>query len=176
VARNRLRARSLALPATLISATALALMAVATASAVDLPAPNPGAPGVAEPRVVVPNGAEPSGPASRGAPAGAGQAVVRGADDTGRNARDGAENALTPMDQSNAPADLAITQQIRREVVRDGTLSTNAHNVKIITREGIVTLRGPVESVAEKETIARVAGQAPGVKRVDDQIEVDAGD
>ena len=54
----------------------------------------------------------------------------------------------------------------------DKSLSTNAHNVKIITTDGVVTLRGPVKSAAEKATIAAKAQQVAGVSRVDNQLEI----
>ena len=55
----------------------------------------------------------------------------------------------------------------------DDTLSTNAHNVKIITVDGVVTLRGPVKSAAEKAAVADKAHKTAGVVRVDNQIEVE---
>ena len=54
----------------------------------------------------------------------------------------------------------------------DKSLSTNAHNVKIITANGVVTLRGPVKSAAEKANIGAKAQQAAGVRRVDNQLEI----
>lgn len=95
------------------------------------------------------------------------------ADNTGRNARDGDGNTLTPMDQGESEADRTITQQIRKAVVDHDTLSTNAKNVKIITQNGVVTLRGPVKSPEEKAAIASVAQKTGGVKRVDNQIEIE---
>jgi osmotically-inducible protein OsmY len=56
--------------------------------------------------------------------------------------------------------------------VSDKALSTNAHNVKIITKNGVVTLRGPVKSAGEKSTIAAKAEGAAGVKSVDNQLEI----
>lgn len=95
------------------------------------------------------------------------------ADDTGRNVRDRQDGAVTPMQQSNAQADLDITQHVRRAVVKNDTLSTNAHNVKIVTQDGVVTLRGPVKSAQEKQAVVAAAQSAPGVKRVDDQLEIE---
>jgi hyperosmotically inducible protein len=95
------------------------------------------------------------------------------ADNTGRNARDAEGNTLTPMDQGESEADRTITQQIRKAVVDHDTLSTNAKNVKIITQNGVVTLRGPVKSPEEKAAIAGVAQKTGGVKRVDNQIEIE---
>lgn len=95
------------------------------------------------------------------------------ADNTGRNARDSDGKTLTPMDQGESEADRTITQQIRKAVVDHDTLSTNAKNVKIITQNGVVTLRGPVKSPEEKAAIASVAQKTGGVKRVDNQIEIE---
>jgi len=93
-------------------------------------------------------------------------------DNSGRNARDAGGNTVTPMDQGNNEQDLKVTQQIRREVVSDDNLSTKAHNVKIVTNNGVVTLRGPVESEAEKDRIASVAKKIAGDGKVKDQLEV----
>ena len=98
------------------------------------------------------------------------------ADNSARNVRDKDGAAPTPMDQGENQADLAITQHVRRSVTDNDALSTNAHNVKIITQNGVVTLRGPVNTAAEKATIVAAARSAPGVARVDDQLEVKATD
>lgn len=94
------------------------------------------------------------------------------ADNSGKNVRDRQDATVTPGDQSNAKADMAITQAIRKAVMADKGLSTNAHNVKIITKSGMVTLRGPVKSATEKDTIGTKAQQAAGVKSVDNQLEI----
>jgi len=96
------------------------------------------------------------------------------ADNTERNVRDRDAKALTPMDQSENEADRTITQQIRKAVVADDSLSTNAKNVKIITNNGVVTLRGPVKSEQEKVKIATAAQRVAGVSKVDNQIEIEA--
>jgi len=96
----------------------------------------------------------------------------READNTGLNERDRDPNALTPIDQSNASSDIEITQAIRKRVVGDDDLSFNAKNIKIITVSGKVTLRGPVETPQESATIERSARDVPGVKRVENQLEV----
>jgi hyperosmotically inducible periplasmic protein len=98
------------------------------------------------------------------------------ADNTARNVRDQGSKLPTPMDQGESDADRTITQQVRQSVVKNDALSMNAHNVKIITQNGVVTLRGPVNSAAEKATIVAAARSASGVTRVDDQIEVKATD
>ncbi len=63
-------------------------------------------------------------------------------DNTGRNVRDRNEATKTPGDQSENEADRTITQNIRKAITADDSLSTNAKNVKIITNDGTVTLRG----------------------------------
>ena len=95
-------------------------------------------------------------------------------DNTGRNERDRRDAALTPMDQSNDPKDLELTQQIRKAVVADDQLSTNAHNVKIIAAEGVVTLRGPVNSADEKAKVEATAERIAGANKVRSQLEVAA--
>ena len=94
------------------------------------------------------------------------------ADNSGKNVRDRQDAAVTAGDQSNTQSDLNITQEIRKAVIADKELSMNAHNVKIITANGVVTLRGPVKSSAEKTNIGAKAEHAAGVKRVDNQIEI----
>ena len=94
------------------------------------------------------------------------------ADNSGKNVRDRNDSHVTAGDQANNKTDTAITQQIRKAVVADKGLSTNAHNVKIITANGVVTLRGPVKSASEKASIEEKAKQAAGVTRVDNQLEV----
>jgi len=93
-------------------------------------------------------------------------------DNSGRNVRDRDDQNKTTGDQSENEADRTITQNIRRAVTADDSLSTNAKNVKIITNDGTVTLRGPVKSEKEKAEIEAKAKQVAGVKRVDNQLEV----
>lgn len=94
------------------------------------------------------------------------------ADNTARNVRDRDDAAPTPMDQGESEADRTITQTIRQLVVDNGSLSMNAKNVKIITRNGVVTLRGPVDAETEKAFITSTARGVAGVVSVDDQLEV----
>jgi len=93
-------------------------------------------------------------------------------DNSGRNVRDRDDQNKTSGDQSENEGDRSITQNIRQAVISDDSLSTNAKNVKIITNDGIVTLRGPVKSENEKAQIESKAKQVAGVKRVDNQLEV----
>jgi len=76
------------------------------------------------------------------------------------------------MDQKENQTDLQITQRIRKAVVGDGSLSFTAKNVKIITANGKVTLRGPVKSDEERGAIEAAAVRVAGAGNVDDQIEV----
>ena len=94
------------------------------------------------------------------------------ADNTKNNARDKSGETLTPIDQSNDPADIKITADIRKMVIDDSSLSALAKNVKIITvAGGAVTLRGPVETTAEKTAIEKYAKKA-GATAVTNQLEV----
>jgi hyperosmotically inducible periplasmic protein len=93
-------------------------------------------------------------------------------DNTGRNVRDRGGDTVTPGDQSNNKADLNLTQQIRKAIMADKSLSTNAKNVKIITAHGVVTLRGPVNTPQEKATIEAKAQSAAGASNVDSQLEI----
>jgi hypothetical protein len=94
------------------------------------------------------------------------------ADNTKVNQRDSDGAAPTPMDQGNNSSDLEITQDIRKAVVGDGSLSFTAKNVKIITTKGKVTLRGPVNNAEEREKIAALARKVAGAANVDNQLEV----
>lgn len=98
---------------------------------------------------------------------------ARDADNTAVNDRDRDSANVTPMDQGNGEQDLEITQLIRKGVMSDDSLSFGAKNVKIITRGGHVTLRGPVNSAAEKETIFKTAVTHAGVGHVTNELEVD---
>jgi hyperosmotically inducible periplasmic protein len=95
-------------------------------------------------------------------------------DNAKRNERDRNDNAVTPVDQGNNEVDLEITREIRRQVLAQPDFSINAQNVKIITQDGNVTLRGPVESANEKATIERLAREQSGVKQFRSEIEVKA--
>lgn len=81
------------------------------------------------------------------------------------------DEAVTPMDQSNSQPDLDITQALRKSIM-DQDLSMDAKNIKIITRNGDVILRGPVKSAAEKSRIAELAKAVPGIKTLNNQLEV----
>jgi len=93
-------------------------------------------------------------------------------DNSAVNVRDRAPGAMTAGQQSNAKSDVEITREIRRAVVKDHSLSTLAHNVKIVSANGSVTLRGPVKTEEEKTAIASKAQAIAGAGKVDDQLEV----
>ena len=90
---------------------------------------------------------------------------------TGINTRDRDNTAKTPIDQSENKADVQITADIRKQVVAT-KMSVNAQNVKIITQDGKVTLRGPVKTSEEKQRIAEIAVSVAGADNVDNQLEV----
>lgn len=93
-------------------------------------------------------------------------------DNTGVNARDRDDSAKTPIDQNENQADVDITAKIRQQVV-DTEMSVNAQNVKIITQDGTVTLRGPVKSDEEKKKIEEIAASVAGADKVDSHLEVE---
>ena len=98
----------------------------------------------------------------------------RAPDDTGLNKRDRDGTTLTPMDQSNDRAHLDLTARVRKALNDDPGLSSNAKNVKVITTsDGTVTLRGPVKTQAEKDTVVAKARAAAGTANVVDQLEVE---
>jgi hyperosmotically inducible protein len=94
------------------------------------------------------------------------------ADNTARNVRDRGNRTLTPLDQGNSKADVATTAQIRKEIIAGKNMSVNAKNVKIITNEGQVTLRGPVNTAEEKRLIGEIAINVARLENVDNQLEV----
>ena len=96
------------------------------------------------------------------------------ADNTKRNASEQNKDTDTAEKQSNSKDDLALTQKIRQAVMKDGSLSMSAKNVKIIAQDGKITLKGPVDSQQEKDTIGSAAGEIAGKDKVDNQLEVKA--
>ena len=93
-------------------------------------------------------------------------------DNSGVNIRDRDARPMTAGQQSNATSDVNLTRKIRRAVVRDPSLSMLAHNVKIVSANGSITLRGPVKTEQEKTVIASKAQAIAGADRVDNQLEV----
>jgi len=95
----------------------------------------------------------------------------RPADNSGRNARDDG-TTKTPLDQGQNSDDIRITQTIRAAITDRSGMSMNARNIKIITRDKLVTLRGPVDKAEERQWIVATASAVAGVTRVDDQLEI----
>jgi hyperosmotically inducible periplasmic protein len=93
-------------------------------------------------------------------------------DNTAVNQRDRDSATKTPLDQNENKVDIGITADIRKRVV-DTKMSVNAQNVKIITQDGKVTLRGPVKTEDEKKQIEVIARSVAGENNVDSQLEVE---
>jgi hyperosmotically inducible protein len=94
------------------------------------------------------------------------------ADNTKVNTRDRADNAVTADQQKENPADRDLTQKIRRSLMNDKALSTYAHNVKIVSQGGQVTLKGPVRSAEEKQTIESKAVEVAGAGHVVNEMSI----
>jgi len=94
------------------------------------------------------------------------------ADNTKVNQRDRSSDQPTADQQKMNPSDRDITQQIRKSIVADKSLSTYAHNVKVITQNGMVTLKGPVRTEEDKKAIEDKAAQVAGAEKVTSEIEV----
>ena len=93
-------------------------------------------------------------------------------DNTKVNERDRNQAEPTADQQKENSSDRQLTQKSRRAVVEDKSLSTSAHNVKIISQNGTVTLKGPVKSEEEKQTIETKATEVAGQGKVKNEIEV----
>lgn len=93
-------------------------------------------------------------------------------DNTKTNQGDANKGATTADQQKMNAADRNITKEIRSSIVKDKSLSTYAHNIKIITQDGKVTLKGPVRSEDEKAAIESKAVAIAGVNNVTNQLEV----
>jgi hypothetical protein len=94
------------------------------------------------------------------------------ADNTARNVRDRQDTQITPLDQGSSKADVETTRRIRKEILDREGLSLNARNVKVITVNGRVTMRGPVNSAEEKRVLAEIANRIVQRENVDNQLEV----
>jgi len=94
------------------------------------------------------------------------------ADNTKINQRDRNSNQPTADQQKESRSDRDITQQIRRSIVSDKSLSTYAHNVKIVTQNGQVTLKGPVKTDDEKHAIEAKAAEVAGNNKVTSELSV----
>ena len=94
------------------------------------------------------------------------------ADNTGTNRRDRKDSEPTADQQKNGKSDLDLTAEIRRSVMADKGLSTNAHNVKIIAENGKVTLKGPVANAKEKKIVEHKAHEIAGRENVVSEIQI----
>jgi hyperosmotically inducible periplasmic protein len=94
------------------------------------------------------------------------------ADNTKVNQRDRNKSEPTADQQKNNPTDRQLVQQIRKALVNDKSLSTYAHNVKVIAQNGAVTLKGPVKSEEEKQAVEAKAGEIAGTDKVTSEIQV----
>ena len=96
-------------------------------------------------------------------------------DNTKINKRDRAKGAATADQQKENDGDRDLAQKIRQSIVKDKSLSTYAHNVKVIAQGGNVTLKGPVRSDEEKRTIEMMANEIAGSGHVTNQLTVAPG-
>jgi osmotically-inducible protein OsmY len=94
------------------------------------------------------------------------------AGNTKTNERDRSANEPTADQQKDNRSDRDITQQIRRSIVNDKSLSTYAHNVKVITQHGQVTVKGPVQSEGEKKAIEAKAAEVAGENKDSSELDV----
>lgn len=102
----------------------------------------------------------------------AGQQAAPAVDNSKVNERDRNKNEATADQQKDNRSDRDITQQIRQSLMKDKSLSTYAHNVKIIAQNGMVTLKGPVRSEEEKRVVETKANEVAGANKVTSQLEV----
>jgi osmotically-inducible protein OsmY len=93
-------------------------------------------------------------------------------DNTQMNQGDASKGAATADHQKMTPADRDLTRKIRSSIYQDKSLSTYAHNIKIISRNGMVTLKGPVRSDDEKTAIEAKATAVAGSGNVTSELTV----
>jgi len=94
------------------------------------------------------------------------------ADNTKNNKGDQSPGAMTADKQKMNPADRDLTKKIRTALHSDASLSTYAHNIKIISQDGKVTLKGPVRSDDEKSAVEAKATEVAGQGNVMNQLTV----
>lgn len=93
-------------------------------------------------------------------------------DNTKMNARDRSQTEPTADQQKDNRSDRDISQQIRQSIIKDKSLSTYAHNVKVITQNGQVTLKGPVRSEEEKRAVEAKASEVAGDGKVTSELNI----
>lgn len=106
--------------------------------------------------------------------ASASAAVGTAADNSRVNRLSDGDKGLSADQQGNSKSDVEMTRKIRRSITSNKNLSTYAHNIKIITREGRVILKGPVRSEAERKVIEDTAVTVAGADNVTSGLEVKA--
>lgn len=154
--RGRIECSSMSIPLCIASLSVFAVLSIASCDKRNDPNPVGSGPTPTTDRT----------PAAKPAPA---------PDNSARNVVDSEGVTKTPMDQSQAGADIKITADIRKAILNDKSMSINAQNCKIVTdSRGMVTLRGVVSSQAEKDSIEVMAKQIAGPSHLDNQLEVKA--
>ena len=93
-------------------------------------------------------------------------------DNTGVNVRDRTSATIKPTDQPNNAADIKVAAAVRRSITTENSLSTLAHNIKLVASAGVVTLRGPVMNEAEKARVEQLASATPGVTAVHNELDI----
>ncbi len=93
-------------------------------------------------------------------------------DNTKVNTRDRAKGAVTADQQKENAGDRELTQKIRKSLMADKSLSTYAHNVKVVAQGGQVTLKGPVRTEDEKRNVEAKAVEVAGAGHVVNQISI----
>lgn len=99
-------------------------------------------------------------------------AALQAPDNSKTNKRDRHDQAVTPEEQSNKKEDVELTRKIREELNSRDNMSTYAKNVKIVTRDGVTVLRGPVRSTEEKLAVEEIANKHAGAEKVKSYLEV----
>ena len=101
------------------------------------------------------------------------KSVTAAPDNTAKNQRDRSKSEPTADQQKENKSDRELAREVRRALVKDKSLSTYAHNIKVIGRNGVVTLKGPVNTQEEKQAVeAKAAEVAGGPDKIKSEIEV----
>ena len=93
-------------------------------------------------------------------------------DNTANNKGDNKKGAMTADNQKETTADRELAKKIRKAIAGDSSLSSYAHNVKVIVRDGMVTLKGPVKSEDEKSAVGAKANDIAGADKVQNELTV----